>query len=134
MTDQVRKEQQPYGDPTTYEFWDAAQEGRFLIQRCTTCGAHQFYPRPFCLTCGRQDVTWVEAAGTGVVYAMTTVRIPVSKHFDPPYVVAVVELDEGPRVLTNIVGHECAIGDRVQLDWLDRAEEPPLPVFRPSEE
>src|SRR5262249_30110891 len=119
----------PYGDPTTVPFWEAASRRELVIQRCRNCANHQFYPRPFCLACQSDAVEWVPAAGTAIVYSKTTVRMPISPDFEPPYVVAVVQLDEGPRMLTNLVGGDFRIGDRVRVAWRDRAGAPPLPVF-----
>ncbi len=126
------------GDALTREYWAAAREGRLVVQRCDACGHHQFYPRPFCLACEELDLGWVEAAGTGSIYSMTTVHLRVSPELEPPYIVALVELDEGPRLLTRIVNEEgaplaegVAIGDRVAVSWHDRGDDPPLPVFRP---
>jgi uncharacterized OB-fold protein len=118
-----------YGDPITAPFWEAAGRRQLTIQRCNACSRHQFYPRPFCIECSSDDVEWVNAAGTGSVYSMTVVRIQISPEFSPPYTVAVVELDEGPRMLTNIVGKAVKIGDRVRVAWRDRSDLPPLPVF-----
>jgi uncharacterized protein len=117
-------------DPTTAPFWRAAREHRLLVQRCRPCGTHQFYPRPFCLSCLAEDPEWVEASGHATVYSKTTVRIPVIPEMTPPYVVAVVTLDEGPRLTTNLIGDEPEIGDRVTVTWRERADLPPLPVFR----
>ena len=64
------------------------------------------------------------------MYSKTTVRIPVIAEMPPPYVVAVVTLDEGPRLTTNLVGSEPAIGERVSVAWRERAGLPPLPVFQ----
>jgi uncharacterized protein len=114
-------------DPTTAAHWAAAREGRLLVQCCADCDHHQFYPRPFCLACESQNLQWREAQGGGRVYSMTTVRIPVTTALVPPYVLALVDLDEGPRLLTNILG-DCAIGDRVRLGWAVR-EGLPVPVF-----
>jgi hypothetical protein len=79
-------------------------------------------------------MAWVKAEGRGTIYSATTVHVAVLPDLEPPYVVAVVELDEGPRITTNIVGPDaarnCRIGRRVQLAWRDRAEGSlPLPVF-----
>jgi uncharacterized OB-fold protein len=115
-------------DPTTEAFWKACMEHRLLIQKCDDCGHHQFYPRPFCLNCESKAVVWVEAGGGGTVYSMTTVRVPVIGNLEPPYVVGLVDLDEGPRLLTNIDG-PVAIDDRVELAWKQRDGLPPLPVF-----
>ena len=119
-------------DPLMAPYWEAAAEHRLVVQRCSGCGRHQFYPRPFCLACQSDDVVWVEAAGTGTVYSQTTTRLQVLPELPPPYVVALVELDEGPRLVTNIVDGQAAIGERVELAWRDRADGPPLPVFRPA--
>ena len=120
-----------FGDPLTAPFWAAARRREFVIRRCASCGAHTYIPRPFCLGCGSDDVAWVAAKGFGTVYSMTVVRRQASPEFATPYVNAIVELDEGPRLLTNIVGGECRIGDRVRIDWRERANAPPLPVFTP---
>jgi hypothetical protein len=117
------------GDPTTDEFWRAAREHRLVVQRCRACDAWQFYPRPFCLACFSLDVQWQPVSGRATVYSKTTVRIPVIDEMPPPYVVGIVELDEGPRLTTNLVGDEPSIGDRVSLRWHDRGERAPLPVF-----
>jgi len=115
-------------DPTTEPFWKACSEGRLVVQRCRACGRHQFYPRPYCLAC-QGEVEWVEASGAGTIYALTTVRVPVQPELPPPYMVAIVELAEGPRLLTNIVGGSAAIGQPVRLAWRRRDPLPPLPVF-----
>ncbi|MFO1056622.1 MAG: OB-fold domain-containing protein [Dongiaceae bacterium] len=122
-----------FGDPTTAPFWAAARQRRLVIQRCATCGHHQFYPRPHCLSCESADLAWVPAAGHGTIYSMTTTHVQVYPDLAPPYVVALVELAEGPRLLTNIVGAPCRIGDAVRLAWRERADAPPLPVFERAE-
>lgn len=126
----MTKEQQPYGDPTTYPFWEAAKEHKLLVQRCDDCEHHQFYPRPFCLACESTNLSWVESKGDGTIYSQTTVHIQVEPHMDPPYTVGLVELDEGIRFLGNIKSDETNIGDAVELEWEEREEMPPLPVFR----
>lgn len=116
--------QTPYGDPLTWPFWEAAGRRQLVIQQCGECGRHQFYPRPFCLACYSDDVTWVTASGDATVYSQTTVHLT-----DPPYTVAVVELAEGPRLTTAIVGDAVSIGDPVRVQWQERDGLPPLPVF-----
>jgi uncharacterized OB-fold protein len=123
------KAAEAFGDPTSAPFWAAARERRLVIQRCGDCGVHQFYPRPMCLSCGSGAMTWVEARGVGTIHSMTTLRVQVTPDLEPPYVVALVELAEGPRLLTNIVGGACAIGDAVRVTWRERPDAPPLPVF-----
>ena len=116
-------------DPTTEPFWRACLEGRLTVQRCAACGSHQFYPRPFCLSCESSDLEWVDASGSGTIYSITTVRIPVSDELQTPYLLALVDLDEGPRLLTNIDAGTASIGDRVEVQWRSRKGLPPLPVF-----
>jgi uncharacterized OB-fold protein len=111
----------------TRQYWAAAAEHRLLVQRCAGCGHHQFYPRPFCLACSSRRIAWQQVTGRGWVYSLTTVRIPVHPDLPPPYVVALVDLDEGPRLLTNLAG-ECAIGDRVRVHW-ERRDDLVVPVF-----
>jgi hypothetical protein len=68
--------------------------------------------------------------GLGIVYSVTTVRIAVLPDLPPPYQVALVDLEEGPRFLAGIAGEDVQIGDRVQMTWKEREGEPPLPMFR----
>jgi uncharacterized OB-fold protein len=124
----------PYGDPLHVPFWEGAAEHELRVQRCRRCGAHQFFARPFCLACGADDVAWVAASGLGTVYSLTTVHRQVTPDLPAPYVNALVELDEGPRLLTRLVDGPCRIGDRVRVRWHERPGAPPLPVFAPVEE
>jgi uncharacterized OB-fold protein len=124
--------EQGIADPTTEPFWQACFEHRLLVQHCPSCGKHQFYPRPFCLSCEGTAMEWVEAAGTGTIYSVTIVRIPVVDELKPPYFLALVDLDEGPRLLTNIDGDSARIGDRVTIAWRSRDGLPPLPIFKPD--
>jgi len=120
-------------DPTTAPFWEAARRQELVVQRCLSCNVHQFYPRPVCLACFGIDLQWVAVSGFGVVYSQTTVRVNVVPDLPAPYVVGVVELDEGVRMTTNLVGKPCRIGDRVRVRWRQREGKPPLPVFEPIE-
>ncbi|MBL7165700.1 MAG: Zn-ribbon domain-containing OB-fold protein [Dehalococcoidales bacterium] len=126
MTEEKKK---PYGDPMTFPFWEAAQQHRLLIQHCPACGAHQFYPRPFCLACNSTELEWVEVKGEATIRSMTTVHLQIVPYLVPPYVVAVIELDEGPRMLGNVEGGSPAIGDRIRLAWRERTDAPPLPTW-----
>lgn len=123
-----------YGDALTAPFWDAAERRELVLQQCRACGSYQFYPRPFCLSCDADSVTWVRASGLGRIVTQTTVYIEVTPEWTPPYVVAIVQLDEGPCLLTNILGGACKIGDRVRVAWRGRTGAPPFPIFEPLEE
>ena len=75
--------------------------GRFMIQQCKDCGGHVFYPRVLCSHCGSVDLTWVEASGRGVVYSTSVVRHRPGK--GPHYNVALIDLEEGPRMMSRVV-------------------------------
>lgn len=88
--------------PETAPFWEAAKDDRLLIQRCRACGRHYFYPRPFCPHCTSDDVVWDEVSGRGRLMSYVINHRPVPPA-DQAQVIALVELDEGVRLLTNIV-------------------------------
>lgn len=119
-------------DHCTQEWWDATREGRFLVQRCAECGHRQHYPRNICTACGGARLTYDQATGRGTVYSHTTVRRAPHPAFDAPYVVALVRLDEGPLVLTNIVG-EARCDMPVRLVWEDLPDGRKLPLFTGDE-
>jgi uncharacterized OB-fold protein len=95
----------PIPDEHSRAYWDAAADGRLLIQRCSACATHQFYPRRHCVTCFADEPAWVEARGTGRLHTFSVVHRTPNAEFagDAPYVFAIVELDEGVRVSTRIV-------------------------------
>jgi hypothetical protein len=118
-------------------FWEAAAEGRLLVQECPDCGERQFFPRSWCHYCGAGDVEWVESAGTGRVHTHTVIRrateLPGFAD-EVPYVVAYVELDEGVRLCTNVVGcepEEVEHGLAVEVTFERVSESVALPKFRP---
>jgi uncharacterized OB-fold protein len=124
-----------FGDPLTRPFWDAARRRRLLLQRCGACGKHELYARPFCVSCMSDDLSWVESRGRGTIYSATTVHLRLGSEHEPPYVVALVELDEGPRLLGRLEPPgDGRIGLRVRVGWRDRGSDPPLPVFLRCEE
>ena len=120
-------------------FWDAAKEHRLTYQRCTACGTRVFYPRDVCPgpECfGVGTLEWVESSGKGWVYASSISYQPAHPAFagDVPYVLAIIELDEGVRMHTNVIGidpKEVEIGMRVEVAWDDVTPEFSLPKFRP---
>lgn len=94
----------PPMDPDTAPYWEASTEGRLVLPRCTACGLVIWYPRAFCPDCSSLDIEWFDSSGEGSVYSFTIVRRGQGRYRDAaPYVLAYVELDDGPRVLTNIV-------------------------------
>jgi uncharacterized protein len=126
----------PQIDASTQEFWDAARRGVLRIKHCAACGANHYYPRPFCPKCWSTNVDWIDAAGTGTLYTYSVVHSNDLAAFRDrvPYVVAIVDLDEGPRMETNIVGcpfDELCVGMRVTVVFEDEGEIV-LPRFRPA--
>ena len=138
MTSSSLPAQAPRINPETKPFWDATLQGKLLLPRCRRCQTFIWYPKTLCSPCGSMEVDWVESAGTGTVYTFTIMRATRGAGpFGPavPYVIAYVELDEGPRVMTNIVGcnvDDVAIGQRVRVQFDDTGEGAALPRFRPA--
>jgi uncharacterized protein len=123
----------PILDDEWRPYWAATVEGRLVVQRCQSCGHHQLYARAHCLVC-RSAVSWVNASGKGTVYSFTVIRQNPSRSFRHllPFVVALVDLDEGPRLMTNIVGCDPAdvnIGASVQVRFEPVSDVASLPVF-----
>jgi uncharacterized protein len=117
-------------------FWRATKEHRLTYQTCNACGNVVFYPKHHCTNCGSPELTWNDSRGEGVVYTYSVVRANRSPAFRDyvPYAVAYVDLDEGFRIMTNIVGvepGEVKIGMRVKVKWEDH-EEVALPFFEPA--
>lgn len=115
-------------------FFDACREHRLLIQRCASCHTLRHPPGPCCPECGSFEWDTVQASGQASVYSYVVAHHPRHPAFDYPLIVAVVELAEGTRLITNLVGIEpddVEIGMPVSLEWLDADPELTLPVFRP---
>ena len=124
----------PLPRPTTLSrpFWDGCLDGRLLVQRCSSCGRCFFIPSAFCPRCLDTAYEWIESSGRGQVVTYTVVWRPPTPAFDPPYVVAVVRLEEGYEMLTNIVDAEpeaALIGARVRVRFRRESDEIALPYF-----
>jgi uncharacterized protein len=116
-----------------WPFFEAAARDELVIPRCDACSRYFFYATVLCQHCHSHEWTWTRSSGLGRVYASTVVHRPLQRELKAPYVVAVVELDEGVRLLTNIVAHggaQPAIGSRVEAvfgkSWNGRT----VPFFR----
>lgn len=112
-------------------FFDAAEQGKFLIKRCTACGEAHWYPRTICPFCHSDQTVWEESPGDGVVYSFSIMR----KSPTGPYALAYVTLAEGPNVLTNIVDiapDDLKIGMAVKVKLQATEGGPPVPVFVPA--
>ncbi len=127
----------PAPDPETEPFWDAARDGRLLIKRCADCGAAHFYPRPFCPACWSTAVDWEEASGQAALYTWSVVHENDLPPFGErvPYVAAVVDLAEGPRMMTNVVDCDAdalTVGMALRVAYRELDESTTVPVFVPA--
>ncbi len=135
MTDKVSR---PTPKPDVYvetkPFWEGAAEGKLMLQYCRDTGQFQHYPRPVSIYTGSRNLEWRQVSGRGVIYASTTVRIPgPGVEGRIPLAVVTVELDEGVRIIGNILGsppEEVAIGRRVELAWDKLDDGTNYPAFR----
>jgi len=136
MTDAPRKFF-PRPTPGTAAYWEACHNHELLIQRCTQCGKYQFYPRTFCTVCKSADVEWAQSSGRGEVLTYTVITRAVSEAYaaDAPYVIALIRLEEGPKMMSNVV--ECdpeslAVGMPVEVVFDKWSDEITIPKFRPA--
>jgi len=136
MTDAPRRPV-PHPTPETQPYWDACKRHELSIPYCLSCKEHFFYPRRFCPRCFGWDIEWRTVSGRGKLYTYSIQYRPQAPGFQPPYVTAIVQLDEGPRLMTNLVGVEpdpekirCDMP--VEVDFLELTDEISLPVFKPA--
>jgi len=130
----------PFVQPEVKVFWDATAQGKLLLPKCNDCQTLIWWPRPFCPSCGSLSIDWSqEASGKATIYSYTINRRgagDLPEYREPvPYVLAYVDLAEGPRIMTNIVDCDpetVKIGQAVELVFHDTGEGTALPRFRPS--
>ena len=125
----------PAPDNAALHYWQSAADGKLVLQRCVDCGEFQFYPRALCAACGG-ETEWVDASGRGPLYTFTIIRQNRSEAFVhlSPYAVGIVELDEGVRMMSNIVGCELdqlEVGMALEVLLLKAADDVGLPFWRP---
>ena len=127
----------PVMQPWSEEFWKGTKQHKLLIQECNDCNVKIFYPRKYCPECWSANLGWSEASGKAKVYTYTTMMDMVEPKFweDLPYVLAIVELEEGIKMMTRIV--ECepetvSMGMDVEVVFEDISDECALPFFRPA--
>ncbi len=122
----------PEGD--TIEFWEGAKEERLLIRHCLDCDAYSYYPRPFCPKCWSERVEWYEASGEATLYTWSVIYNNDMPPFRDrvPYVAAIVDLAEGPRMMTNVVEcpfAELQVGMPLKVTFQPISDEFTIPVF-----
>ena len=120
----------------TRPYWEACRRGELLIQKCDRCGEYQFYPRGICVGCFNPGIKWVRASGKGTVWTFTVTYQNRTPGFaeEVPYVLALVELQEGLKMFTNIV--ECnprdvSIGMPVEVTFVQATDQVSVPYFKP---
>ena len=125
----------PWIHSETKHYWDSARRHELHIQRCRTCGQHYFPPRDFCPSCFSFDVEWTKVSGRGTLYSFTVFHRPAPGfEEDVPYNIALIDLEEGTRMMSTIV--ECPledlkIGMPVEVVFDDITTEVTLPKFKP---
>jgi uncharacterized OB-fold protein len=122
----------PHPTTDTADFWAGCNRGELLYQRCRSCGRVQFYPRRNCIACQSDDIASMPSARRGSVHSFTVVQRPANRAFDHdvPFVIALVDLDEGFRMMMNIIGEDrlsTSIGRRVRVVFEPCSDEQKLP-------
>ena len=127
----------PKATPETVPFWEATKKHELRMQRCNDCNRYYFYPRPYCRHCMSENTEWRTLTGRGKLHTYVINHRPgPGWENDAPYVIAIVELDEGPRMMTNIVGVDNPAPDKLKVDapvelvWDDVNDAITLPKFR----
>lgn len=126
----------PTLDPFTRPFWDLAREGKLAVQRCVACGHRHFPPGPVCPSCLAAEQSWDVVSGKATLLSWVTFHHPYWDGFakELPYDVCLVQLDEGPLLVSNLVGtagREVAVGERVEVVFEKATDTITLPKFRP---
>ena len=127
----------PLPRPTVFSqpFWEACKRGELTFQRCNDCEGIVFIPQPACTHCLSTDLRWERSAGRGAVYSWTVVWRPQTPAFEIPYAIAIVDVDEGYQMMTNIIGIDPAtleVGRRVEVSFHEMNDEITMPYFRPA--
>jgi len=128
---------EPPVTPTTEPFWEATRGRRFLLQWCTDCDHAVFFPREVCPRCLGSRLEWRPSAGTGTVHTYTVEHHPQNPNLTAPYTIALIDLDEDVRMMSNVVGcppEDVRVGMRVGITWEELSDGRNLPLFEPARE
>ena len=122
----------PIPTTDTAAYWAACNRDELLYQRCNGCGHVQFYPRRSCTECQGEELSWLQSARRGTIHSFTIVQRPANRAFDGdvPFVIALVDLDEGFRMMMNVIGEDrlsVKISDRVRIVFESRTSDQKLP-------
>lgn len=134
MTEQTVQKPLPEADEASQPFFNAAMEGRLVLMRCSDCGTWRLPSRQHCDACLSPNFTWEQASGRGKVRTFGVMHQRYHPGFQTPYNVAIVELEEGPRITTNVIG---VADDAIEVDMpvmvdFERHDDVALPKFRPA--
>jgi uncharacterized OB-fold protein len=124
---------QPRSTDVSAPYWAGCRDGQLRLQYCQNCGQYQFYPRTLCAHCQHRTLEWRDASGNGRVASYTVVRRGVTDAYPAPYVIALIDLEEGPRMMSTIVDvdpGDISVGDDVTVDFAPWSDETVMPVFR----
>ena len=122
----------PHPTELSAPHWNGARARKLMVQKCSACGTYVFIPRRVCTQCFADALEWVESSGRGTIYSYTIIHRPPHPSFEPPYCAAIIALEEGWYMTSNIVGAPMAtiaVGLPVRVDFADHGEIV-LPVFR----
>lgn len=114
-------------------YWDGCREGVLRLQRCAECTRFQFYPRCICSHCHSARLEWHAVSGRGVLASYTVVQRGISAAYPAPYVVALIDLAEGPRMMSSVIGAEpgqLRVGAAVEVSFVEWSPDIDMPVFR----
>ena len=136
MTNETKAKPRPDISETTRPFWEAIEENALMVQYDPATGAHQFYPRSTSLATGRGDLEWRKVSGKGTVYSFTLTLVPTPGFEDEaPYLLAMIDLEEGVRILANMVNvtaDEIEIGMPVRVAFEQRSDDVTYFRFEPD--
>ncbi len=124
-----RKIRAPFPLQETQAYWDGADEGKLMLRKCNSCGRAHHYPRQICPHCQSDDTHWFEASGNATIYTFSQMLVGPQ-----PYVIAFVELEEGPKMMTNIVDCDASkleIGQKLSVTFVKSDNGPNVPMFKP---
>ena len=114
-------------------YWEGCREGLLRLQQCDACGEYQFYPRVLCSHCGHDVLNWRDVSGRGRIASYTVVPRPLSPAYPSPSIIILVDLDEGPRLMSSLAGgsvDDLAVGAVVSVDFEAWSEDISMPVFQ----
>ncbi len=130
----------PVPQPESDHYWEQAKSGKLVFQKCSDCDSVQFYPRILCVACSSRSLDWIESSGKGTLFTFAIAHVPPHPGFreDLPYITAIVELEQGVKMPSQVIGIEpdpdlLHIGMPLEVVFEEISESISLPKFRPAE-